>query len=558
MAPNFTKRDSLFSKFDDEHRIAYGWAIVSTENSVPYFDLQGDHIPMDAIVAATIDFMKNSRASDDMHTETKTGDVVFCAPVTKGTVVDPQHPEREGLWIGVQIEDEAVYQSTKKGERRGFSIGGFLDDADYLAGPNKRKRHAKGLELVKLDRAHNGKIAKGEKPQRIFRSFRLGFISTVDWPAQEGALISLVKSASGKQSLIWLRKQVVLTSETDGHQHTIDLDDPADSWSEQLSTSYQTAEGADGQHCHAWVYDPTSGAVTIGTDGGHTHDVSDLVPTDVMARAAAREIDESDDAVPVAVPVEESSGSTINVVIAARDTAAKSTPPVVVTEPALTSKELPKMQLAKILAAILAATASQQGYLAKLAPDEVEPFFAKTPAEREAIMKAAIDADAPIFKGELTGVEVRKSDGALALQLAKQNEANAAANAKLQAEVTKAQLATEQVTLEKRADGELGAFAKSVQVRAAILKAIDAIADEAVRKEALEAVKAANVAMLELGKAIGLNPNTDAQNAETPLAKFNAKLAEFAKAKGVADPRLATSAFMATAEGSALYTAAVS
>ncbi len=57
-----------------------------------------------------------------------------------------------------------------------------------------------------------------------------------------------------------VRKESVLTSETDGHQHSLDLDAPSDSWCDSYSTSYQNAEGEQGGHSHAWIFDRVTGA----------------------------------------------------------------------------------------------------------------------------------------------------------------------------------------------------------------------------------------------------------------------------------------------------------
>lgn len=59
---------------------------------------------------------------------------------------------------------------------------------------------------------------------------------------------------------------VVLTTATDGHQHTLD---PVDA---SGCTSYATADGADTAHKHEWVR-TADGKVVIGENAGHTHEV---------------------------------------------------------------------------------------------------------------------------------------------------------------------------------------------------------------------------------------------------------------------------------------------
>jgi hypothetical protein len=94
-------------------------------------------------------------------------------------------------------------------------------------------------------------------------------------------------------------------------------------------------------------------------------------------------------------------------------------------------------------------------------------------------------------------------------------------------------------------------------VHVAIVRAVDGIADEAVRKEAHEALKAANAAMLSLTKAHGANPGTPPT--DSPKAAFDAGLVGFAKAKfKIESPttkQLAavTSEYLKTPEGADLY-----
>ena len=87
------------------------------------------------------------------------------------------------------------------------------------------------------------------------------------------------------------------------------------------------------------------------------------------------------------------------------------------------------------------------------------------------------------------------------------------------------------------------------------MKAIDGIADEAIRKDAHEAIRGANASMVELAKAKGYDPGVDVANGEgTPLQKFNAKLEVFAKGLNKS-PQMATGEFLSTTEGAELYQA---
>ncbi len=166
-----------FLKVDDGTAgIAYGWAIVCTENDAEYTDLQGDHIPESVMVDAAVDFALNSRVGKDMHAGDKVGDV-FVYPITKGSASGLGiSTTKTGLLIGFRPHDPALLELIKTGARAGFSIGGTLTESD-------------------ASKAFAKSAASPAGPKRTFRSFKIHEISLVDRPAQEGATVGYVKSA---------------------------------------------------------------------------------------------------------------------------------------------------------------------------------------------------------------------------------------------------------------------------------------------------------------------------------------------------------------------------
>lgn len=205
---DFTKRDGQFFKVDDEHGIAFGWAIVSTIGGEPYFDTQGDHIPMNAVYKAAERFMQNSRAGDEQHDERRAGDVVFCMPVDTSLAKSlfNADTDQEGLVIGFKPYDKKLLGKIKRGERRGFSIGGTL--ARYTT-KSIAKFAPRGFTFAK------GYEPDVDKERRVFEDFEIDFISSVDWPAQEGALVTIVKAhdyaddGDEVETVMWMRKGVM-------------------------------------------------------------------------------------------------------------------------------------------------------------------------------------------------------------------------------------------------------------------------------------------------------------------------------------------------------------
>jgi hypothetical protein len=105
------------------HGLAMGFAIVSKKDGQDYFDVQGDHIPEDAMMAAAIDFMQNSRVAKDMHQGEAQGSVVFAVPITADIRKYLLENDMTGLFIGMMPSPD-ILAKFKSGEYTGFSIGG--------------------------------------------------------------------------------------------------------------------------------------------------------------------------------------------------------------------------------------------------------------------------------------------------------------------------------------------------------------------------------------------------------------------------------------------------
>lgn len=123
---------SEFVKADAELGLILGWGIICTEAGEPYFDLQGDHIPDDAMLAAAADFMKHSREAKEMHSGGRVGDIVFAFPMTKEVAQSFGFGvSKTGLLLGMMPDDPGTLERARNGELAGFSIGGFrIDDEE--------------------------------------------------------------------------------------------------------------------------------------------------------------------------------------------------------------------------------------------------------------------------------------------------------------------------------------------------------------------------------------------------------------------------------------------
>jgi len=241
-------------------------------------------------------------------------------------------------------------------------------------------------------------------------------------------------------------KQVILTDLVDGHQHGIDLDDPADWCGDRLSTTWATSEGAEQQHCHVWTFDGQTGAVTIAADSGHTHDVYGVVPASVLAVFALNEQAEAKETatdVLERVLDGEMAGAGVSVTVAARAPRSNSTPGTPIrTVKAHPEKPMPNEQDAKIadLTAKTTELSKRNGALSRmsavafavfksLSTADADAFLEKTVAEQDAaaadIAKRNDEADKVVYLSKSTGDVFKAKDDPRLVEMAKRLDAEA-------------------------------------------------------------------------------------------------------------------------------------
>jgi len=111
-------------KVDEELGLVFGWAIVCKIDGEPYFDTQGDHIPEDALIKATLDFAE-VRVAGDMHQGEDVGSIPFIFPLTTDVAksLNIETPVT-GLLIAMRPSDPEILEKFRSGDYTGFSIGG--------------------------------------------------------------------------------------------------------------------------------------------------------------------------------------------------------------------------------------------------------------------------------------------------------------------------------------------------------------------------------------------------------------------------------------------------
>lgn len=117
-------------KVDASHGIVLGWGIVCKVDGEDYYDLQHDHIPENAMLSAALDFMQNGAVAKEMHAGEPVGQVLFSFPMTTEIAKSfGIETKQTGLMIAMKPSSD-VLAKFASGEYSGFSIGGFIRDAE--------------------------------------------------------------------------------------------------------------------------------------------------------------------------------------------------------------------------------------------------------------------------------------------------------------------------------------------------------------------------------------------------------------------------------------------
>lgn len=388
-------------------------------------------------------------------------------------------------------------------------------------------------------------------------------------------------------------KQAVLTSSEQGHQHQLDLDDPADQWfGDKLRTTEAVSDGAEQPHSHDWVFDTATGQIAIAESAGHSHTIDAVVPDDVRAEAALNEDGErcrkcgqmceedcrfcpscgarmadsdSSNGVPKAAASDEDSDPKPNLtVIALRAPDSNSPPsegtstvdseikepPTMATDALqiLTQKHEALEKRNYFLEKFSQLTDAEKAHHDKLVGQDKDVFLNKSALERQVEISEIAKADEVIYTSPVDGEVFRKSCNPRELKVKKQAD-----EATLELRLQK----------QKAADLELAQKGATVFTHIAkgakgnipgrLMKAINTeFTDPTEYEEVMEAMKALNAAMKEsLSGPKGVTPHTGSDPG-TPQSQLDALAKRLAADKSVPYSKGYTLA-LETVEGQRLY-----
>lgn len=405
--------------------------------------------------------------------------------------------------------------------------------------------------------------------RKIMRGFTISKLSSVDRPAQEGAVAVFLKRAGEDDGPAAFSKDAYcdqpsrpvsfMTSVERGHAHLLHIH----AGSRAGETSWAHSEGEDHTHDHPWMLDDT-GRLVIGPSAGHDHEVDSTLLFEALLAMAKRAYSAEergalaekgralpDGSFPIvdkadlgrAVSAYERAVSKGGVAGHIRRRASELEATDLLTgritkgedaempnadpnQDKVAKAEARVAELEKSLAranALASLSDEQRAHFQGLSEAEQETFLGKSADERGAIVKAAQAADPVVYTAN-DGTVFRKSDDERFVKMARRaDEAE-----KRSAEALEK---AESATFEKRAQDELSHCPGEIGVRAAILKAVDGIKDDEQRKGAQAILKAADEALKGAfvksgargGENVGSGEGSPEDKIEELVAKRRAK-----------------------------------
>jgi len=120
-------------KLDEERRLAFGWASVSSgADGALLVDTQGDVLDERTLEDAAIEYVIHSRQAGVMHQKTGVAklvsSLVFTEDIQKALGISLG---KVAWFVGFRVTDDQVWKRIKSGELRAFSIHGRAVRKDF-------------------------------------------------------------------------------------------------------------------------------------------------------------------------------------------------------------------------------------------------------------------------------------------------------------------------------------------------------------------------------------------------------------------------------------------
>jgi hypothetical protein len=119
-------------KIDEDQRIIYGWASVTTYKGELVVDLQGDVIKTDTLHKSINEFMKGVRVGKLNHSGEQVGEILHSFPMSKDICEALGiQSDKEGWITGYHVTNDDLWRAVKSGEYAEFSIGGRAQKEEF-------------------------------------------------------------------------------------------------------------------------------------------------------------------------------------------------------------------------------------------------------------------------------------------------------------------------------------------------------------------------------------------------------------------------------------------
>lgn len=321
-------------------------------------------------------------------------------------------------------------------------------------------------------------------------------LSGVDHPAQEHAKVLLMKRKNMSEE--FAKRGVWLTTSVDGHSHLVGIT-PAGAG----DTSWSVAEGDEHGHDHPWVKNE-DGSFTVGDASGHTHAV--IIPTEVeKADASASKT--------VGLPDKDNTqGETMS---EKNESAAR----IQSLEAELSKSKAQGERLGKVVQ----LSESDRLHFLSLQKEGQDAFLKLERHERAAQVTKALESD-PVVYTSPNGTEYRKSADPAIISAVRQGD-EAMAMAKHERSLR------EGMQLRKRAE-DLKTLPGETEVKMAVLKALDGIEDEEIRKKAHTLLEAHAINLAPAFQTVGVSKTASTSSASV---EFFQKVEELVKQENIAE-----------------------
>lgn len=302
----------------------------------------------------------------------------------------------------------------------------------------------------------------------------------MDKPAQGPARIAIMKRASN------IRKRLAMTTLVDGHAHMIvGLQASPDSLAEVRAGSTSFVD----DHSHNWIMDD-AGNISIAPADGHSHEIavfitkSDAVNEDILAEGILASLAPDEQKASITKAADDVGNESEDTTMSKQEG----------DEPqAITQDQLDEVvKRAEGAELIVKLSPEQRAHYETLKGDEQDTFLKSE--DKDSILSNLVDAD-PVVHTDLDGNEIRKSEGATVLRLAKSND-------KLRKEAAAGQALVKRSGFEKRAGDELSHVTGDDSAKADLLEAVDSLPIEK-REAVLTILKSKDAGMAKAFQTVG-------------------------------------------------------